>query len=147
MKKIENKEHTKEELIAIFKKQNIPEKWFTKFLEYYKFCYDDLFEDEGDFDDEDLKEEETVQSGAIYCTNLYTKTFVELTDNGHSVEWAHTIAYSILDDEQKIYEAYEELGKKNPELAKKELILHCNNLSTDEDLEDTITTFLNQVRE
>lgn len=133
MKKNKKIAHTKEELIIIFKQQNIQETLFPWFLARYKLCYDDFYEDMKNYEDDDFDDDDSIQESALYCMNLYKTRFLELIKKGHSEEWAHLVSKNVEDDEVKIYDAYEELKNAQPELAHKELLLHCNNLSNDED--------------
>ena len=133
MKKDKKIAHTQNELITIFKQQKIRESLLPKFLSLYKSLYNEFYEEMKDYEDDDFEEEDSIQSDALFCTNLYIKPFFELTENGHGEEWANLIAESREEDETKTYYTFNELKKSQPELAQKELVLHCNNLSKDED--------------
>jgi hypothetical protein len=133
MKKNKKTAHTKEELITIFKDKDVPETLFPRFLSRYKFYFDELYDDMKNYEDDDFDEGDSIQESALYVLNLYTTPFLELIKKGHSEEWALLVSKTIEDNEIRIYDAYEELKIKQPELAEKELSLHCNNLSNDED--------------
>lgn len=124
--------HTETELIDIFKQDNINEKYFLKFLSYYKVCFDELFEDNEDWDDEDFEDEESLQASALWLTKKYIKSYLELIAAGHGEEWAHAMADSAEDGERKVYFVHFNLMRVNPELAEKELLIHCKSLNNDE---------------
>ncbi|CAM4275926.1 hypothetical protein [Flavobacterium terrigena] len=127
--------HTDNELITIFQQDNINEKYFPKFLAYYKKCFDDLYDDHKDFNDDDFDEDDSVQASALWCTNRYIKPYLEHIARGHSEEWAHSIADSAEDGERIVYFVYSDLMRINPELAKKELLIHTKSLGNDEHFE------------
>ena len=81
--------HTESELIEIFKQEGIDEKHFSKFLAYYKVCFDELYEDHKDCEDDDFEEGDSVQASALWCTNRFIKPYLELIAKGHGEEWAH----------------------------------------------------------
>lgn len=124
--------HSEEELISIFKLAGINEKYFSKFLKHYKHCYDELYEDYKNFEDDDFEEGDSVQASALWCTNGYIKSYLELIDKGHSEEWAHEMASTVNEGASAISSVYDDIERNNPELAKKDLLIYTKSLGGDE---------------
>jgi len=122
--------HTQDELFDIFKEKQIEEKYFSKFLDYYKVCYGELDESYKDYEDDDFNGG-SVQESALFVTNLFIDGYLELMAKGHSDEWAYPLAHDGEFGERDIFHAYSNLHKINPQLAKKELLIHANSISTD----------------
>ncbi len=123
--------HTEAELIKLFKQDGIAEQYFSKFLAYYKICFDDAYEDYKDWEDNDWDEGDSVQASALWCTNRFIKPYLELTAKGHGEEWAHEIAHSAEEGEKAIFFTHADLHAINPELARKELLIHAKSLGGD----------------
>jgi hypothetical protein len=124
--------HTETELLAIFKQDGNDEKYFSKFLEYYKVSFNELFEDYKNWTDDDFDEGDSVQASALWCTNDYIQKYIKLIEKGHGEEWAHQLANSLEDGERAVYFVHSNLKTINPELAKKELLIHTKALGGDE---------------
>ncbi|MFE3866487.1 hypothetical protein ACFX5E_00190 [Flavobacterium sp. LS2P90] len=124
--------HTESELIVIFKQDNIHEKFYPKFLGYYKVCFDELYNDMKNYEDDDFEEGDSIKKSALWCTNHFIKPYLELIEKGHGEEWAHELARSTEDGERAIYFTHSELESINPDLAKKELQILCKSLGGDE---------------
>lgn len=124
--------HTESELIAIFKQENIEEKYYTKFLAYYKTCFDEFYSDMKDYEDDDFDEGDSIQTIALRSANRFIKPYLDLIKKGHGEEWAQELATSAEDGERAIYFSHSELESVNPELAKKELQIHSESLGGDE---------------
>jgi hypothetical protein len=126
------KAHTHDELANIFKTKGIEEKYYSKFFQYYDTCFEELNEDYKNYTVEDFKEEGSVQDSALYVTNLYIEPFLDEVSKGHGEDWAHFFAYCLEEGEHKVYTVYEELYALDPQLAKQEIVIHCNTLQGDE---------------
>lgn len=118
--------HTNKELIEIYsthKGDNIHAEYFIKI---YEISYDE-FEKDQDWEDEN----ESVASHTLnFCLVHYLTAFLKYLKIGHNPIWADKIANSIEDD--VIIDAYKEIKKENPELARKEIETYCKSLSSDE---------------
>lgn len=123
--------HSETELLTIFKQDGNDEKYFSKFLEYYKVCFEELYQDHKDWKDEDFDKEDSVQASALWCTNRFIKPYLELIAKGHGEEWAYEMANSAEEGERAVYFVHSELDTINPELAKKELLIHTKSLGGD----------------
>jgi len=123
--------HTEAALIEIFRKDNIDEQYFQKFIAYYKYCFAELFEDYKDYSDEDFDEGDSVQAMAIRCTNLFIKPYLELIGRGHGEEWAYSFSDCVEDGESAIYFTYNNVKSIDPDMAKKELLIHTKSLGGD----------------
>lgn len=123
--------HTENELIIIFKQDNIDEKYFSKFSDYYKVCFEELYEDYKDWDDTDFDEGDSVQASALRCTKRYIKPYLELIAKGHGEKWAHTLAHSAEEGERAVYFVHSDLSEIDPELAEKELLIHAKSFGND----------------
>lgn len=123
--------HTKEELVSIFREQNVPETFFPKFLAYYKFCFEEFFGDMKNFEDDDFDEGDSIQESALRCTKYFMKPYIELINKGHGDEWSHSLASSSNDGEMAVFHTHYEIKQMNPELAKKELLIHTKSLGGD----------------
>ena len=124
--------HTETELLAIFKQDGNDEKYFSKFLEYYKVSFDELFEENKEWTDDDFDEGDSVQASALWCANDYIQKCIKLIEKGHGQEWAHEMAHTAEDGERAVYFVHSDLETINPELAKKELLIHTKALGGDE---------------
>ena len=124
--------HTETELLAIFKQDGNDEKYFSKFLEYYKVSFDELLEDHKNWTDDDFDEGDSVQASALWCANDYIQKYIKLIKKGHGQEWAHKMAHTAEDGERAVYFVHSDLETINPELAKEELLIHTKALGGDE---------------
>jgi hypothetical protein len=124
--------HTEVELISIFKQDGIDKKYFPKFIAYYKHCFDELYEDHKNWKDDDFDEEDSVQASALWCTNRFIKPYLELIAKGHGEEWSHEMAHTSDEGERAVYFVHTDLEASNPELAKKELLIHTKSLGGDD---------------
>ena len=123
--------HTDEELIVIFNQEKIDKKHLSLFLSYYKICFDELFEDYKDWNDEDFEADDSVQSSALFVAKMRIKNYAEQIAKGHGEEWAQIIVNNSEEGEIAIYLAYKDLMITNSELAKKELLIYCKSLGGD----------------
>jgi hypothetical protein len=124
--------HTEAELIEIFKKDNIDTKYNEKFITYYQSCFNELYEDHKDWNDDDWRDGDSVQASALWCTNYFIKRYLELMAKGHGEEWAHELAHTAEEGERAVFFVYSDLSAINPELAKKELLIHAKSFGYDE---------------
>lgn len=128
--------HTEAELIESFKNEGIDEQYFQKFIAYYKVCFDELYGCYKDYEDDDFDEGDSTQAGAFRCMYRYIKPYLQLIERGHSEAWAHDIAYSANDDlELDAHYAHSDLQNDNPDLARKNLLIHTKSLGGDEHFE------------
>ncbi len=124
--------HTEEELKVFFNEKNIDKKYFFKFLDNYKICFDELFEEHKDWKDDEFENGDSVQDMALDVAMMRLVVFLEEIAKGHGEEWAQIIVDQSEEGERAIYFSYHNLIKKNYELAKKELLIHCKTLGEDE---------------
>lgn len=127
--------HTEAELTAIFKEQELDERFYTRFLGYYKICFEELSESYKDYTEEDFTadgDDDSIQKSALSVTTMYTVPFSKLIDNGHSEEWAHLVAHEYHDELYPIRYAYSDLENTEPEKAKLELQTYCKSINADE---------------
>jgi hypothetical protein len=123
--------HSDDELIIIFNQENINKKYLSLFLSYYVICFNELFEDWKDWNDEDFEDGDSVQASALFVAKMRVKIFAEQIAKGHGEEWAQIIVNNSEEGERAIYFAYQDLMKINSELAKKELLIYCKSLGGD----------------
>lgn len=124
--------HSEAELIEIFTKDNIDPKYFNKFITYYHSCFDELYEDHKDWNEDEWPEGDSVQASALWSTNNYIKRYLEHIALGHGEEWAHEMAYTNAEGEKAVFCVYTDLSASNPEIAKKELLIHAKSFGYDE---------------
>lgn len=120
------------ELIEIFNKQNIDQKYQTKFVDYYNYCFDDMYSDYEDWENSDWEEDESLHKSAMNVTGMYFDTYLECIANGHGEEWSHALAHTAEDGESAIYYTHEEVYKIDEELADKEVRIYAKSLGGDE---------------
>ena len=123
--------HTEEELKVFLKEKNIDEKYFLKFLDSYKICFDEWFEYYKDWEDDEFENGDSVQAKALDVSMMRLVVFLEEIAKGHGEEWAQIIVNNSEEGERAIFFAYHDLIKINSELAKKELLIHCKSLGED----------------
>lgn len=123
--------HTEAELTTIFVQNNIDVKYHPQFIAYYKHCFSELYGDMKNWNDDDFAEGDSIQASALSLTNEYIERYLEIIAKGHGEEWAHHVARSVERSEKASYHAYSEIERNNPELAKKELLIHCKSLNGD----------------
>jgi hypothetical protein len=128
------------ELIKIFTKKNIPEKFHESLVNYYNEDYDvnyDLSEEHcmiyyPKFSTMEFEYYYTVSEDTLEITLDYSEKILEQINIGHSVKWSYLVADNHIGGEQALFKAYHKLKFDNPELAKEELLIHCKFLNADE---------------
>jgi len=124
--------HTETELLVIFKQDGNDEKYFSKFLAYYKVSFNELLEDHKNWTDDDFDEGDSVQASALWSANDFIQKYIGFIEKGHGEEWSHQMAHSLEGGERAVYFVHSDLEAINPELAKKELLLYTKALCGDE---------------
>lgn len=119
------------ELIEIFNKQNMDQKYQTKFVGYYNYCFDDMYSDYEDWENSDWEEDESLHKSSMNVTGMYFEEYLELIAKGHGEEWAHSLAHTAEDGERAVYHTYHEVREIDKELAKKELAIYIKSFGED----------------
>ena len=105
--------HTETELIAIFKEKGIDEKYFDRFLMYYKRDFEGILEMYKDYSDDDFQKGESVQSRTLFSVTMYTDCIMKEIAKGHGDEWAFALAECDFYDDRSKNLVYEDLKKLN----------------------------------
>ena len=123
--------HTKDELVDLYTQMKYPMEYFIKFESNYQKYYSEFFSEMKDYEDDDFEnKDETIGGVALQFSSEYIDKFMVQINKGHSEEWAHLVAkYTEDKDCVIIANAYNSMS---PELAKRELRLHCKSLGGDE---------------
>ena len=124
--------HTETELIAIFKEKGIDEKYFDRFLTYYKRDFEGILEMYKDYNDDDFQKGESVQSLALFSITMYIDCIMKEIAKGHGDEWAFSLAKCDFYNDRSRNLVYEDLKKLNPDLAKKELLILSKSYNEDQ---------------
>jgi len=133
MESLKKKRHTNAELIDIFSKKNIPDKFHSRFIAQYDRIFNEFYEEAKDWLDEDYEENESVQGDALYVTFKFIEPFLQQIEIGHNEEWAEIMTKYRNDDEHLAFHyAYTEVYEKDPAKAKEDLLIHCKYLNGDE---------------
>lgn len=130
--------HTEKELIEIYTGLKGDDSHFEYFLKFYEVAFQEFILS-NDWEDED---ESTEEHTLKFCLEFYLPFFIKSLKEGHGAIWSDKIANlveSVKDStittylvENPFLYAYDEINKENPELAWKEINVHCNSLSNDE---------------
>lgn len=131
---------TKQDLIKLFKRKNIPEKYHERFAEYYNRSYDTLYElaevesidFRNEYEDKDFESFFSINEDALDIIFRFTELYMEQINIGHGDEWAYLVADTYKGGEQALSIAFHKLYFENEELAKEELLIHCKFLNADE---------------
>lgn len=134
---------SEEELIEIFKQQGFDPKYQTKFVEYYNYCFDDMYPDYKDWEDSDWEEGDSLHNSALWVTNHFFEKYLEVIAKGHGEEWAHFLAHTLEDGDRAIEVAYNEMLKNSEDLAYKELQIHIASLGLDKYFDKYFTRLFN----
>ncbi|MCZ2084346.1 MAG: hypothetical protein LC112_08730 [Flavobacteriales bacterium] len=119
-------------LIEIFKQQGFDPKYQKNFVDYYNYCFDDMYPGYEDWENSDWEEDESIHISAMNVTGMYFDTYLECIANGHGEEWSHALAHTAEDGESAIYYTHEEVYKIDEELADKEVRIYAKSLGGDE---------------
>ena len=133
------------ELIEIFNKQNIDQKYQTKFVDYYNYCFDDMYSDYEDWENSDWEEDESIHKSAMNVTGMYFEKYLKLTANGHGEEWAHYLAHTAEHGETAVFYTYDEILGIDKELAKKELDVYVKSFGEDQYFEKYLQVLFEEV--
>lgn len=136
---------SEEELIEIFNKQNIDQKYQTKFVDYYNYCFDDVFKYDYDKDDDYWEEGESIHQTCMTVTGMYFEKYLELISNGHGEEWAHYLAHTAENGETAVYHTYNEIQEIDKELAKKELGVYIKSFGEDQYFEKYLQVLFEEI--
>lgn len=125
--------HTNTELIDVFNKKNIPDKFHSRFIDEYDRIYNEFYEEAKDWPDEDYEEDESVQGDALNVTFQFIESFLEQIQIGHGEEWAEIMAkYRSESEDLALDYAYNGVSEKDPAKAEVELLILCKYLNGDE---------------
>lgn len=131
----EKKPHIEFEIINIFRQAEIDDRYLPKFLEYYRTTFDELYEDHKDWDTNAKERDEFVKAGALTITQDYISRFLKAISQGHCEEWAHAVSDTSEEEERALYNAYSIIWVVDPEMAKRELLIHIKTLNEDSHFE------------
>jgi hypothetical protein len=122
MAKLIDKYFTKEEQINLSKEHYIPEIYYNDLISFIEKDIQTLI----DLGNSDINE---IRQATISEASDYFKKFDNEIQKGHSIEWSSFYAESI---EDPFTETYKHIKKINPELARKELEIHCKAMKRDD---------------
>ena len=136
---------SEQELIEIFKQQGFDFKYQTKFVDYYNYCFDDMYSDYEDWENSDWEEDESLHKSAMNVTGMYFDTYLKCIANGHGEEWSHALAHTAEDGESAIYHTYNEIEDIDKELAKIELDVYIKSFGEDQYFEKYLLVLFEEV--
>ncbi len=126
------KPHTEEELKDFFSNENLNDKYFQKFLFFYKLCFNELYQEYKDWEDNEFEEEDSVQVIALNVALERIKKMSEEIEKGHGEIWAEIISSSSEEGESLLSHTYMELMKIDAQLAKNEIQILAKSFLEDE---------------
>lgn len=126
------KPHTEEELKDFFSNENLNDKYFQKFLSFYKLCFNELYQEYKDWEDNEFEEEDSIQVMALTVALERIKKMSKEIEKGHGEKWAEIISFSSEEGEPLISHTYMELMKIDAQLAKNEIQILAKSFLEDE---------------
>jgi hypothetical protein len=124
--------HTESELMAIYEENKFDKRYFSNFVAYYQLCFDELYSDMKDYEDDDFEPGDSIQASALSISIDYMHSFIEMINKGHGQTWAHQMAHSCEEVERAAFYTYFDIRAENPEQAEKEMLIYCKNINGDE---------------
>jgi hypothetical protein len=125
-----NKKPNPKELIEIYIDLKGDDEYSEYAIAHYEQTFKD-FESDNDYNNEDdlLNLHDYT---LFHCLRLYVPSFLKIIRKGHSAKWADRMYYEYDNGDDPFITTYHHISKENPELALKEITLHCNLISKDE---------------